>query len=282
MRIVVGVLMALGMVITVAAQTAPPKVESLFDDGPLAGFTDDEKAQFAAAGKTFNAQHYAEALVVYKGLAKAHPENTLVAKFAAEAAIDVKEYPYALETLKPIEATHLKDWQATALLTRAYAETGDKAGRDREMGRLAELYKADVVPKNVTQYIVERDVVGDKSILIFNSFEPWGRYKVCNYARIFGADGALQLRITLETSDFDQPLYVKEHPEDAAAGGRRYSVDGYRSEGTNANGQRTEMHMTFGFIDNKRPAYDEVREKFLAIAAGKNGPVSTRSGIPAQ
>ncbi len=209
------------------AQTAsvpPTAAES------LAKLTPEEKTRFDAAGKDFNAQKFAESLVVYKALLAAHPGDPLLSKMTGEAATDTGDTKLALTVLQPIETQNPDDWQAAALLSRIYAETGDKTHRDAEFAHMTELYKKGVTPKGLTQYIVEKVNVGDRRLIIWNSFEPWGNFKVYNYARVFDKDGKLVQRITLESSDMDQTFWAKQHPKEAAAGGRMFSLDGY-SEG---------------------------------------------------
>jgi len=260
------------LLLAVALQTA----------SPFADLTPDEHVRLDAATKSFNAGQFAMALPVFKTLLAAHPGNLVLSKYASEASLDTGDTAFASATLKPIEAAHPDDWQAAVLMTRFYAETGDKANRDREMDRLAEFRKKGVTPPNMTQYIVEKvHLPGGKMVILWNSLVPWGNYKVCNYARVFDADGKLLFRITLETGDFDQPGFAKEHPQEAASGGRRYSIDTYSTGPAQANGQRTETQGLIGFLD-KKPTYDEVKARFLEIAAGKATPSATNQHPAAQ
>jgi len=242
---------------------------------PLADLTPDEHVRFDAATKSFNAGQFAMSLPVFKALLQAHPDNLLIAKYASEAALDTADTAFASATLKPIEAAHPDDWQAAVLLTRFYAETGDKPNRDKEMAKMADLQKRGITPRTMTQYIVEKDhLPNGKLVILWNSLVPWGNYKVCNYARVLDSEGKLILRITLETSDIDQIGFAKEHPQEAAFGDRRYSIDTYSTGPVQANGQRTETQGLIGFLD-KKPTYDEVRSKFLAIAQGQSVPAAT-------
>jgi hypothetical protein len=241
----------------------------------MAALTPDEHVRFDAAAKSFSAGQYAMALPVFKALVASHPENLTLAKYASEATLDTADTAFASATLKLIEAAHPDDWQASVLMTRLYAEGGDKANRDKEMAKLAELEKQGRIPRNVTQYIVEKDRLPDGRLMIlFQSLVPWGNYKIANYARILDADGKVVFRITLESSDIDQIGYAKEHPQEAAFGDRRYSIDTYSTGPAQPNGQRTETQGLIGFLD-KKPTYDEVRAKFLAIAQGQNRPAAT-------
>jgi hypothetical protein len=248
---------------------------------PLADLTPDEHVRFDAAAKSFHGGQFAMALPVFKSLLLAHPDNLLIAKYASEAALDTADRDFASATLKPIEAAHPDDWQAAVLLTRLYAETGDKANRDKEMAKMADLQKRGVTPPTLTQYIVEKDhLPNGRMVILWTSLVPWGNYKVYNYARVLDANGKVLLRITLESGDFDQPAFAREHPQEAAFGDRRYSIDTYSTGPVQANGQRTETQGLIGFLD-KKPTYDEVRARFLDIAQGKGAAPAATNEHPA-
>ncbi len=240
-----------------------------------------EQQQVQQAGQAFAAGKYADALVAYKALHAAHPGNAQIAKFAAEAAINVGEAQYALGILQPMAAANPDDWQATGLLARIYAQTGDEKNRDAEMAHMAELYQKGLIPARLQQYLLERVVASGKTIMIWHSLVPWGNYKVYDYARVFDGNGQLLMRITLESADMDQALFAKLHPEDAAAGKRQFSLDGYKDLGATPDGGHREMHLTYGFLVGE-PAYDEVRADFVKIATGTWTPMSSNTHPAAQ
>lgn len=235
--------------------------------------TPQEQQQLQEAGQAFSAGKYADALAIYKTLHAAHPGDARMAKFAAESAIDTGDGTYAKGILEPMEAVNPDDWQATALLARVYAEAGDGKDRDAQMAHMDELYQKGLIPARLQQYLLEKVTAQGKAIWIWHSLAPWGDFRVYDYARVVDGSGQTLMRITLESSDFDQPLFQKDHPQEAAAGKRLFSLDGYKDEGRTADGGHREMHMTFGFLIGE-PTYDEVRTDFLQIATGTWKPVS--------
>jgi len=214
-------------------------------------------------------------------LLKDLPGDPVLAKFAGEAALNTGDIAFALETLKPVTRSNPNDWQAVALLTRAYAESGDKAGRDAGIAQMLDLHKRGITPPGTRQFIVERTKVGDHVVLIFASLAPWGSYHAYNYAQIFDQGGRLVLRATVESDDADQATFAKQHPAEAAAGVRGFSLDGYQDKGKNSDGQRVETHYTFKFFTGQ-PPYDTVRNEFLSIATGQTKPVSSRTNVLSQ
>jgi hypothetical protein len=240
--------------------------------------TPQQREQYNHAGDAFNAQNYAEAVKIYNYLLKDFPGDPVLAKFSAEASLNAGDTTIALNTLKLLAQSSPDDWQTAALLTRACAESGDKTCRDAGIAHMLDLYKHHLTPPNMQQYIVERINVGQKTLTIYTSLEPWGHYHVCNYAQIFDENGHLQLRATLESDDADQALFAKQHSKEAAAGLRSFSLDGYEDGGLNKQQQRTEVHYTFKFFVGQ-PSYDIVRQAFINIANGDTLPTSSRVNI---
>lgn len=239
----------------------------------VARLTPAQKQQYDQAAMNFSGQNYADALVQFKALLKDLPGDAVLTKLAGEAALNSGDTAFALSNMKPITAANPDDWQATSILTRAYAESGDKDDRDAGIAHMMDLHKRHIIPPHMQQYILERVRTPDRTILIFTSLEPWGHYKIYNYAQVFDENGHLILRLTLESNDTDQPLFAKEHPKEAASGARLFSIDGY--VGTTTDAQSSETHSTYKFF-NGQPPYDTVREAFLNIASDKSVPVSSR------
>jgi len=250
----------------------PAQIESSQD---LVGrLTPQQKQQFDLASQAFDSQHYAGGLSAFKALLQELPGDPVLSKFAAESALNSGNATFAVDTLQPVAQTNPDDWQATALLARGYAATGDKKARDVAMAHMLELRQKGVTPPNMQAYILERIKIGDSTLVIRPSLVPWGPYKVYVLGQFMNAQGQIFLRMTLESPDSDQNLFVQQHPKEAAAGLRFFSIDGYQQTGSN-----TQTHMTFGFYTGE-PSYDTVREKFLAIAEKKESPISSRSGLP--
>lgn len=249
----------------------PPVQQSAIASSSL---TSDEKIQADVAQRDFATGKYGDALAIYKSLVAAHPTELVLSKFAAEAAINTGNRDYALGLLKTIESNDPNDWQAAALLARAYAESGDKQNRTAEMARMEDLYKRGIIPARMQQYLLESIMIGDKTMRIWHSLQPWGKQKVYDYARVFDSKGQLLLRMELESMDIDQALFAKEHPDEAAKGVRMFSFDMYTQSQANANGTQNITHATVDMFVGQ-PSYDTTRKAFLEIAGGKYSPQET-------
>ncbi len=263
-----------------AAQTAPAAAAA---PAPrlAARLTPAQKAQFEEAMEDAKGQKYPEALKRMKALLQELPGDPELSKYAGQVAIHAGDNAYARDTLKPVVLNNLEDWQAAVLLARACAQADDKNCRNAAMIQMAMLHKDGVTPPAMKEYFVEQTASQRGSVQIFTSLEPYSSYQVYSRARVLDEQGKLVMQLTLESGDFDQPGFAKQYPKEAAAGLRRFSLDGYQDTGVNGSGQKTQTHSTYGFLVGQ-PAYDAVRQQFLDIANGKSKPISSRAGLIVQ
>jgi hypothetical protein len=244
----------------------------------IAKLNPQQKQQFDDAGKAYREHRFADSFAIHRLLLKDFPGDPILLKFAGETAIQSGDSAFAVNMLKPLAQADPDDWQAAALLTRACAETGDKSGRDAGMAHMLDLHSRGITPPQMQQYAVESVKLGENTLLINTSLVPWGYYKVYALGKVSDSAGTVFLSISVESSDFDQPEFAKEHPDEAAKGMRLFSLDAYRETGLNSNGQRTQTHYTYKFFEGQ-PSYETIRVEFISIASGKSTPISSRSGL---
>jgi hypothetical protein len=282
MRVLVWVIGLAGMIApgVVLGQSAAPASPMQMEtrDELVAKLNAEQKKVFDETSKAFGEKKYREALTGFKELLGVLPADVMLSKFASESALNAGDKEFALKTLKPIAAANPDDWQVAALLTRACAESGDATCRDAGIAHMLDLRQRGLTPLGLRDYVVEHVKVGEKTLIIRTSLEPWGGYHVYAVGQLADSDGRVSFRVALESGDFDQPAFAKEHPEEAAKGMRRFSLDGYQDSGVNSNGQKTQTHITFKFIDGQ-PTYAQVREDFVKIAEGKMQALSSRAGV---
>jgi hypothetical protein len=244
----------------------------------VAKLNPQQKQQFDEAGKAYGEHRYADSLAIHQLLLKDFPGDPILLKFASEAALQNGDAAFAVKTLKPLAQADPDDWQAAAMLTRACAETGDKAGRDEGMAHMLDLHSRGITPPQLQQYAVESVKLGENTLVINTSLVPWGYYKVYNLGKVTHGTGKLLLSITLESNDFDQPGFAKDHPDEAAKGMRRFSIDTYTETGTDSAGHRTQTQGLYKFIDGQ-PPYETIREEFVKIAGGQGSPMGSRTNL---
>lgn len=282
MQLASGFLLA---VVCVSASLAQPGAgsksrESVADF--VAKLNAEQKQKFEQAGRAFQESRFADALGLHRELQRDFPGDPILIKFISEDALNSDQADVVLAQLKPVAAADAEDWQAVALLVRACAQTGDGGCRDAQMAHLAELRKAGLTPSRLFEYPVETVKLTAGRLEIKNSLVPWGYYKVYALGKLFDASGKLVMTVSLESNDFDQASFAKEHPTEAAQGLRGFSVDAYRETGLNSAGQRTQTHFTYKLMLVGQPEYATTRQYFLDIVNGALQPISSHAGLIVQ
>jgi hypothetical protein len=244
----------------------------------IAKLNTQQMQQFDDASNAYGQHRYADSLALHQALLKDFPGDPILLKFTSEDTLQSGDAAAAMSTLKLLAQADPDDWQAAALLTRACAEGGDKLCRDAEIAHMLDLHNRGVTPPRFQQYPVESVKVGENSLLINTSLVPWGNYKIYALGKLTDSTGKLLLSITLESSDFDQPGFAKDHPQEAARGMRRFSIDTYRETGTDSAGNRTQTQALYKFIDGQ-PSYETIRDEFLKVAGGQGAPVAGRTNL---
>ena len=253
-----------------AAQEATP--------APL---TPEQQTLFDAARKDFGEHHPDLALEKMMRLHTMVPGNPVITDGTAETAVTLGEHAYAISLLKPWTATHPEDSFALEWLARAYAETNNALERDKTIAAVLRLHETTTNEqfKRADRFLVERIKLSSGFLDIFYAIVPFSQYHIYLLGRQVDANNALVRQITLESSDMDQVSFAKEHPDMAARGMRRFSMDTYSVSKPGPNGTATQSQALIGFMDGQ-PTYDETKARMLKVANGGAPPLATRSGLP--
>lgn len=256
--------------------------------GSLSRLTHSQKNAFMDSQNAFIANRYADALAELRTLLAQIPPDppaqTAIAERAAEAAIYAGDRTYAISLLKPIEARDGSDCPARTLLARAYAEQGLSNERDAEIAALTELHKqAPESPAGkLDVFLLEQhDLKGGWAVTIAYFLRPAPPHNTHILAQIFDASGNLMLHIELDSDDPDQVYFRQIHPDLAAKGDRRYSLDAFLDKALPDNSNE-DRHALIQFFDGA-PSYDVVRERIMTIAdrASTSGAKPSPQNAPA-
>ncbi len=247
----------------------------------LASLTPEQKTLFDDANKSFSAGDFAGALPKLRRLHEQVPENDVVAKFTAEAAINTGESALAASLLDPVLRANPDDPQGLGIEAHLYGQQHDITRRDAVMDRLQKLHDSGKPVPAVA--IIERNTLPDGvTVRIDDYLEPQSRFHIVLMANFYDASGQRTRRVALESDDVDQVRFRQDHPDQAAAGVRIYSMDSY-GETRNAQGEVTgQTHATLcpvpGCFMTGRPGYELFRSTVLE---SKAPPLSTTT-VPAK
>jgi hypothetical protein len=234
---------------------------------PLAELTPENRDLFYALREAAKKGNDADVLTDGKRLLPALQTGTPLADFVtlltANAATEAGETSYALSLAKPLFGAHADDWRVAALLTRLYAESGDKALRDQQIAFLTDLHKRTSDPDfaKLHTFPIQKIKLHSGNAVFLYPFEPLKPHNAYLVALIYSNDGKQDHRIEIDSEDVDQAFFKPKK-----AGERRFSIDSYRQNETNPNWP--ESQALHGFIDGVFD-YDAMRDRMLQIANGE-------------
>jgi len=235
---------------------------------PLADLTPENRDLFYALREAAKKGNDADVLTDGKRLLPALQTSTPLADFVtlltANAATEAGETSYALSLAKPLFDSHKDDWRVAALLTRLYAEDGDKTLRDQQIVRLTDLHKrtSDQDFAKLHTFPIQKIKLHSGYALFLYPFEPLKGHNVYLLALIFSSEDKQVSRIEIDSEEVDQAFSKPKRP-----GERRFSIDSYRQNETNPNWP--ESQALHGFIDGVFD-YDAMRDRIIQIANGEN------------
>ncbi len=276
-RLITALTVVFLAVLAAPCQTTPPPEPQ----ATPAFATPEQQTAFDTAKQDFAAGRFSAAFAALRPLQEQLPGDIDLLRFTCEAALDSGDTAFPIAKLMPLTEAKPGQWQELMLLARAYAQARDLDRREATLSAITAAFNSGRHPKlsAINQFLIERVPLPDGRMDIYYVLSPYSRYNISMTAWLYNAAGQQRYHLTLETSDFDQPLWAKSHPQQAADGMRLYSLDGYSPPVAGPNGTRSQTHATFGFLDGK-PSYETVRERWMGIATNKSGPMSTTSGIP--
>jgi hypothetical protein len=262
---------ALAVMIPARGQGSPspgpsPSANAPDSSDPLAGLTPENRELFEALRNAARLNDDATTLAEGKRLLPALTPGTPLCDFVTEltagSAVETGDTAYALSLLKPFTAAHPDEWRAASLLARAYAETGDKTQRDRQIAYVIALHKSSPDPSFTKMHIfpIQKVALHSGYAVFLYPFQPLPPDNVYLLALIYTPEGKLDYRIELESEDGDQAFFKPEHPGD-----RRFSIDSIRQ---GANGESQALH---GFVDGSFD-YDRMRDQMVKAANGEKLP----------
>jgi hypothetical protein len=180
---------------------------------PLAELNSENRALFDKLQEAGKQGLDADVVATGKKLLPALKSGTrlgdYVAQVTATSAIETGEDDFALTLIKPIVDSNPADWHALAILTRIYAEKGDKAQRDEQIARLIKLHKtsSDQYFTKLHVFPIQKVKLNSGYAIFLYPFEPLTPHNVYLAAMIDMGDEKKNYRIELESLDVDQAFF---------------------------------------------------------------------------
>lgn len=212
---------------------------------------------------------FESALVSAKAILDVNPASPKANKLVGIVLLDQQKASEALPYFQKALQLAPGDPTLHELLLQVYAQTGDKASRDQQRAILRG-YHTDGKHPNLAQvpsFLIETIPVEGKVIQATEFYQPFGQFNFYYRFNIFDSAGNIQSFIALESDDADQAQFAQQHPKEAAAGQRRFSLDGYSKS---ADGKVNQALYTFF---SSQPSYDDVRALVVKLVESGKAPV---------
>jgi tetratricopeptide (TPR) repeat protein len=245
-----------------AATPAPPQIDPVI----RAKIADELKE------KKFD-----EAIADAKAILEKHPDSPQVNKLVGVVFLEAQKPADALTYFQKAQSLDSSDASVHALLLQAFAAMGDKTQRDGQRAILRGFHGDGKHPDlaGTQGFVIEMIPVGDRVVQAFEFYEPTGKFHFYYRFNVFDASDNLKRFYALESDDADQAIYAQQHPKEAAAGERRFSIDSYEQKKPDSVTQGL-----VGFIDGQ-PSYDELRARIVKLVLAEQTPATPTPGTTA-
>jgi len=266
---ILSLLFWLSMASGLAAQqaAAPAGTQSAqAQQDPLAELSPENRNLLSALREAAQKGNDADVVANGKKLLPALKPETPLADFVTQltgtSALEIGDTSYALSLMKPLVDAHPNNWHAAAVLTRLYAESGEKALRDKQVARMVALHKGttDAAFAKLHTFPIQKVKLQSGYAVFLYPFEPLGRHNSYLVALIYTSEGKLDYEIELESDDVDQAFFKAKKP-----GERRFSIDTFRKNETNPDWPDSQALL--GFVDGVFD-YDTMRDLLVKRANG--------------
>jgi tetratricopeptide (TPR) repeat protein len=213
----------------------------------------DSKLREAFA--TFRNGDYARALALLREVIAGDPNNIYAHNLAGNCSLKLKDYRSGIDSFKRALQIQPDEWHNLAGLSEAYTLAGLTKERDELREHVHQLSRTGGLPPDF-HYVFDAFDVNGRKVEVVEFPRLFGQYEHRYDFNVFNREGKLEYRVALGSPDFDQAGFRKEHPELAAAGGRRFSLDGYSAG----------RQVLYRFYDGE-PPYEQVRDEVKQILA---------------
>lgn len=217
-----------------------------------------------AGADAIDRKDYASAEKILSDYLQEHPKHmdTVNAMLLlGKARVEMNNFDGAIDILNALLKEEPKDWYAHSFLVRAYAEKGDWPNFDKEQKLIKAARDANApgIDYGEDGDIIDVLTVGGQQYLIKSYYKPVGPHHT-HYAFLhLSADGNVTDLLTCDSDDGDQIAFKEDHPEEASAGARRFSLDPW----TVVKGNLVHGHI-LRFYDGE-PTYEALRADVIKV-----------------
>jgi tetratricopeptide (TPR) repeat protein len=220
-----------------------------------------QKDPLDAAATAIDKKDFASAEKILTDYLQKHPKAATAMLLLGTARLDEKDFDGAIDELKELVKDEPKDWYGYIYLAQAYARKGDWKNFDKERAliKAARDSKARGIELVGDGDVIDILTVAGQQYTVKSYYKPVGPHQTHYVFLHIVDDGKLKDMLTCDSDDGDQAEFKREHPKEAAAGARRFSLDPWEV----VNDQLVHGHI-LRFYDGE-PTYEELRADVMKV-----------------
>lgn len=204
-----------------------------------------------------------KALAAFQKILENDPDNATANLLAASAALNLYMGDLAVTYAEKARQLAPSDWRVDTTLVAAYATAGKQKERDEERAKLVALHDSPNAPDamKANGFLLELFRVKTYRVEVVQYFKPIGKFHTYYRFLVRNAGGRRLWEYDLQSDDFAQKSWAEAHPQEAAAGGRQYSLE------SDTGDTHTEYRLFSG-----NPTYDDVRAVVVELLRERTTP----------
>lgn len=213
------------------------------------------------AQQAFAAGDCVRAQAAFREVIAADPKNFAAHVMSAHCLLRQNDYATAADEFRRALEVRPEAPPALLGLIQAYALSGDMTRRDAEIDHLRALIKAGKIPKSI-RFVRERFTAGESSVIV-SEYPTLSLLRSRFLFEVFDPQQKLTERLELVSRETEQTSFREQHPREAAAGTRHFSLVSSRPMQPNTSNETTVRVYARG-----EPAYKQVVEDVKGVLAG--------------
>jgi tetratricopeptide (TPR) repeat protein len=213
-----------------------------------------------------------KALAAFQQVLATDPDNATANLLAATAALNLYQGATAVTYAEKAQQLAPNDWRVDTTLVAAYAAAGKTKERDEVRAKLMALHGSADAPDamKANGFLLDLFKVGNYRVEAVQYFKPIGKFHTYYRFLVRNQAGRRVWEYELQSDDFSQKSWAEAHPEEAAAGGRQYSLE------SDTGDTHTEYRLFSG-----DPGYDAVRAVVVSMLQERTTPFPAETPKPA-
>jgi tetratricopeptide (TPR) repeat protein len=227
-----------------------------------------QKDSLDAAATAIDKKDFASAEKILTDYLQKHPKAATAMLLLGTARLDGKDFDSAIDELKELVKDEPRDWYGYIYLAQAYAQKGDWVNFDkqREFIRAARDSNAPRIKLVGDGDVIDILTVAGQQYTVKSYYKPVGPHQTHYVFLHIVDDIKLKDFLTCDSDDGDQIEFKREHPKEAAAGARSFSLDPWEV----VNDQPVHGHI-LRFYDGE-PNYEELRADVIKVLTAMYQP----------